>query len=168
MKNLFFLLILAITQSSFSQVANLELLGSGGDKFTSNDLEMTFSLGEFSTETYITSELQLSQGFHQVFFVATPIENIQDEGVVIKIYPNPFSDYIGVEISNATSNGIPTDYLVTVTDLQGRKLMIKNVNKNFLNINSSALSLGIYLLTVQIDGQQSQTYKIVKQIFNPL
>jgi surface protein len=73
----------------------------------------------------------------------------------IKIYPNPFVDYISFE-SNLDI------VKVIITNLTGQKLLEKNINGEE-NITTSHLPSGVYFLVIKINNSEIQTFKIIKQ-----
>ncbi|WP_223551818.1 choice-of-anchor tandem repeat GloVer-containing protein [Aestuariivivens sp. NBU2969] len=75
----------------------------------------------------------------------------------IKIYPNPMKDVINITVED--SNQIET---IKILDLKGAELFIDNSKENKNVINTSFLSSGIYLLSVQTNFGNI-TRKIVKE-----
>ena len=75
----------------------------------------------------------------------------------IKIYPNPMKDVINITVED--SNQIET---IKILDLKGAELFIDNSKENKNAINTSFLSSGIYLLSVQTNFGNI-TRKIVKE-----
>uniref|UniRef100_UPI002F93A81D T9SS type A sorting domain-containing protein n=1 Tax=Kaistella sp. TaxID=2782235 RepID=UPI002F93A81D len=71
----------------------------------------------------------------------------------LRIYPNPASDFINIEMLNTNLK----DYSFSITDLSG-KLLLRSENSKKINISS--LSPGIYLGTMTVE-EQKLTKKIV-------
>ncbi len=74
---------------------------------------------------------------------------------LISIYPNPVTNTLTIE--TATAQGI-----YQLQDITGKVLLSGSVTATKLNLDISALSKGIYLLSL-IDGEQQVNRKIVKE-----
>jgi hypothetical protein len=72
------------------------------------------------------------------------------------ISPNPATSEIGFTLSNAQT----TTYVIT--DLSGRTIAAGEA-QNGSRANISALIPGMYLVTLQLDGGQTKTYKLIKE-----
>ncbi|MFT4752980.1 MAG: PKD repeat protein [Salibacteraceae bacterium] len=75
-----------------------------------------------------------------------------------KVYPNPVNDVLNIEFDTSVSG----ENRVTVMDITGK--VITNVTvgaTNLMQVNTSGLEEGVYLLTIESNGQKS-TYKVVK------
>lgn len=81
---------------------------------------------------------------------------IQDESLSnLKVYPNPFVDNISIEGNlNITK--------IVLTNLTGQRLLEKDFPIEN-NIKTQNLRSGIYLITIEIDGSKTQTFKIIKK-----
>jgi hypothetical protein len=81
--------------------------------------------------------------------------------VSIKTYPNPFANYIELNISG----GVAGEYKLVLADAQGRTVWIKSGIKNSgpfqQSINTSTLERGIYFLKV-IQNSTNAVIKLVK------
>jgi len=73
----------------------------------------------------------------------------------LKIYPNPFSDYIHIE----EVNGIES---ITITNVLGQNVMNVNLNGQ-KTISTSHLDTGIYLISVKTENGQSAVYRMIKK-----
>jgi hypothetical protein len=74
----------------------------------------------------------------------TGIENV--EAVAIKCYPNPTENVLHLTADKVMDK-------ITLTDLSGRVVEEKLVETNETEINTAALSSGVYLLSISINGQ---------------
>jgi hypothetical protein len=75
----------------------------------------------------------------------------------IKLYPNPTSDYINVNIAN---NNQLVNY--TITSIEGRTIATGATTNNTFKINLSEESKGLYFLRINQENR-NVTYKIIKQ-----
>lgn len=87
-----------------------------------------------------------------------------DATPAVKVFPNPVNNLL-----HATFNAMPAgEYQVTITDLQGRMLFIKNKriagdkSSENMDIDMTRFSKGVYMLIVK-KGEFSTQEKIVKQ-----
>ena len=87
--------------------------------------------------------------------VATLISNTD-----IKVYPNPTTDLMSVELGTALTSNV----FVVVSDMTGRSVVSEMIEagSNFAKINCSSWTNGIYNVTVT-DGNSYKTIKVVKQ-----
>lgn len=77
---------------------------------------------------------------------------------LIKIYPNPVSDNLNIELTNINEN---VDYQIFNT--LGQKLVEGNLNSNRINtLNTSQYASGIYFVKL-FTGSQSMTKKFIKK-----
>ena len=88
-------------------------------------------------------------------FTITSIEENNKLSSLINVYPNPFNDQ--VKISNETKVNLD----ITILDVMGKTVSLEKSNSEMININTSELPQGIYLINVKSD-KLSATYKVVK------
>lgn len=75
-----------------------------------------------------------------------------------KIYPNPASELINIQLQNSTSINIE----IKLFDITGKLLQnAKFINNNLISINLSSFQKGIYIIQIKKDGV-SHTQKIIK------
>jgi hypothetical protein len=81
----------------------------------------------------------------------------------VKIYPNPVSDLATIEINTGKVNA---DLVILVTDMSGksifRKEIVTSTSVTKEQINMGTFVKGTYVITVLIDGQDQQSFKVVK------
>lgn len=83
-----------------------------------------------------------------------------NENDFIRIYPNPTSDLINIELSNI----IHSDIELALYDITGRKIIArKSTNSQKYVMDISKLSSGIYLLNVLTDAVNIKSVKIIKE-----
>ncbi|MBK0401748.1 T9SS type A sorting domain-containing protein [Adhaeribacter sp. BT258] len=82
------------------------------------------------------------------------------ENQTLGIYPNPANDLLQIQLPNSFENKAA---IITITDYTGRIVLQTNTSKNsqIQQLNISALSKGIYQVTVTSE-KQSLTSKLVK------
>jgi chitodextrinase len=88
------------------------------------------------------------------------------EASIVKMYPNPFNDFVNLEFNNASaSNNIS----IEVYDLSGRLSYRKMVGKlpvggNTIRLGGteSGMNTGVYIVTLSVNGKSIQANKIVR------
>jgi len=137
----------------FGQVTSPSLISSSGDSYSNSNVNMDFSVGEVVIETHQNNEV-LTQGFHQeILKIYTGVSEID---LVTKVYPNPTSDFVIVELENDNTGEI------LIYDING-KLMISDKldNERIKQFDFSKFSQGNYLLHINIKDKRD-IYKIQK------
>ena len=148
------LILLCLPMIGFGQVTSPSVVSSSGDSYSNTNIIMDYTLGEIVVETQTNSTTILTQGFHQgVLKVSTQVENI---AIKTKVYPNPASDYLIIELEQSVNADI------LVYDING-KLVIKDklINEQHKQLDFSFLIQGNYLLHINIADKQS-VYQINK------
>jgi len=153
-------LILSISLSCLGQTAKPDLISASGDHFTSPGKQISWSLGEVITETFLNTEYSVTQGFHQCNYRVTAM----DESILIdfdiQVYPNPASDFIRVVINSNKKK--PESFLISITDLQGKKLLLFNAAGNSHILSLLSYKPGTYFLSVLEGEKILKTFKIIK------
>ncbi|MCL2026887.1 MAG: T9SS type A sorting domain-containing protein [Bacteroidales bacterium] len=79
-------------------------------------------------------------------------------GGLIAVYPNPVENELTVEIENPTQNTI-----YRIFDLSGKQLKTGRLNAVTTQIPMGDLSEGMYVLSIEQNGQVVQSLRVVKQ-----
>jgi hypothetical protein len=90
--------------------------------------------------------------------VPTGITNINSEVAEMKVYPNPTSEMVNVEI-NTTQEG---NYEVRVLNLLGQNLEVAPMANHKASINVARLASGIYLVDCYRNGVKVATQRFIK------
>ena len=88
------------------------------------------------------------------------IDLAESEQTLFAVYPNPASDYLIVENVQPFNNQTLRCFIM---DMNGRQVMSKMTLSNYNNLNISNLKSGIYLLSVESDGEVIYSTKFIKQ-----
>ena len=137
----------------FGQVTTPIVITNSGGTFSNSSVIMDFSIGELAVQTLQNNEI-LTQGFHQGDLkVTTAIFNL---GIKTKIYPNPTTNFIIVELEKNVNADIK------VYDINGKIVIEDKLNdENEKQLDFSFLKQGNYLLNINIADKQS-VYQINK------
>ncbi len=160
MKQLLILPLFLLT--IFSLHAQLELtrdvIGSAGDHFEQDDLELIWTMGEVLTTTHQEGNLLLTEGFHQREKIITSTKEINLD-FPIGVYPNPTDAWIMIEA--------PTTEALTAElfDLTGKLLLRQPLasGQRVHRIAVDQLPAAMYLLKVSDEEGRFSTYKVEKQ-----
>ncbi|MEX1187971.1 MAG: PKD domain-containing protein [Bacteroidia bacterium] len=89
-------------------------------------------------------------------FVLNTVDPINDK--VYTIFPNPFESVLQLSSNSNDSNS-----LVEIYSLNGRLIQQSIMNGNTLQVNTSNLKAGVYLLQISDSNQNRSIHKIVKK-----
>ena len=137
----------------FGQVTSPTLISNSGGSFATNTIIMDFSIGELAVQTLQNNEI-LTQGFHQeVLKIGTLINELE---ILTKIYPNPTSKLLFIELKKESDGDI------LMYDIKGKLvLQDKFQNQKIKQLDISTYSPGNYLLHINVANKNS-VFKIEK------
>ncbi len=75
----------------------------------------------------------------------------------LKVFPNPTCDFINIELENLNTN-----YLVKITDISGRLILVQNTNNRNSRINVKDFETGLYIITL-IHNDKTYMSKFIKR-----
>ncbi|MDT8412866.1 MAG: T9SS type A sorting domain-containing protein, partial [Vicingaceae bacterium] len=82
---------------------------------------------------------------------------ITDIKLIDKVYPNPFVDFINIELNE------PAPYVFKVFDLNGQLVKITKLNTKAIKINLPNLKSGQYILKVSNTNEELETIRLIKK-----
>ncbi len=163
MKKISSILIFFVALSSFSQDIEINnvIVSSGGSNTELSFGTLEWSIGEVMSESFIGTDISITQGYHQPLFTFLPEDNSIIELKVI-IFPNPTSGPVGIEIEE---EGI---YDVELFNVRGKLLLTKNDIKGNLKhidlFNISDFAQHQFLLKIKKQEDiRFKTYKILRK-----
>ena len=134
-----------------------EVISSSGSSFENSDARLSWTLGEPVIETFTSDQSVLTQGFQQSKLTVTAINQISDNSIRIKVYPNPVTSQLTIE------TGKNEKFNFSLIDLNGKVLIKKEVKEFVETVDMQAFIPGSYFLTVfSNNGKQLQTFKVIK------
>lgn len=98
------------------------------------------------------------------FSFGTPVGIVQPEVAGFKVYPNPASGYVKIELEQYRNDFVN----ISISDIAGRR-MIQQQNMNMapgfhqIELNTSNLSDGVYLLQIEVNGSRSVQKLIIRK-----
>lgn len=145
----FVFLILCI--ASFSAPSALiaqqqQLISSGGGDHAAGTLRGSYSIGEVIITTGGNSQFKLTQGFHQNNLFTTSIrEDLSAHS--LKMYPNPFSNAIRIEISEGLE--IHSLDFYSVQGILVESIIQEIHHRTLITLDMSHLPVGWYIVTAK-------------------
>jgi len=131
-----------------------EVLSSVGDSFNNGNLQVDFTLGELTTETY-SSGIKMTQGFNQPLLAPSSILELELDSY--ELFPNPAKDWVQINLDEHQNKS----GWATIMDLQGRIVARQDLNDvSNARIAIDHLGAGSYLLQLSIN-EDNQSYKPV-------
>ncbi|MBK9981591.1 MAG: T9SS type A sorting domain-containing protein [Saprospiraceae bacterium] len=165
MKRLILSLIsLGITFTSFSQSISPQILGSAGTHFTGSNAQLSWTIGEPVINTLDNGSNIITQGFHQTLLIITAIEEQSIEGVNVKVYPNPTSNLVIINLVNNLK-----DLKLELFDMTGKLLHwnLFGFSEGNVQFSLKDYASANYLLRIYaVDGSVNFTYMIEKLTAN--
>jgi|TARA_Y100000994_G_scaffold229369_1_gene214304 hypothetical protein len=133
------------------------LISSSGGTLTQNNYNLCFSLGEIAIETFIQSDVIITQGFHQDYYQVSTVDEISSQ-YFIDFFPNPTTDLLNV---NCNVNQLVD---LIIKDMKGSIVfsLLEVEGRETQQINLSHFSQGIYFLEIGLINNNKQVYKIQK------
>jgi len=141
-----------------AQSPSFQLVSSSGDSFSNSNYQLNWSIGELQTESFTSSELSLTQGFHQGNFTITAVNQVEGLQFDITAYPNPASDFIILKVENFEIENLN----FCITNMQGEKLQVEKMSSNNQQINFSNYKVGTYFITLNRNNQFIKSFQIIK------
>ncbi|MBC7846994.1 MAG: T9SS type A sorting domain-containing protein [Flavobacterium sp.] len=112
-----------------------------------------------STGIVITSGTTFYSSAKYTFTIGSLGNDQFETSTDIYLYPNPTKGTLNIQIPNAY--GLPNSY--AINNVLGQKIIQKNISKEAdLTINTSALSNGVYFITI-VKEDQKRTLRFIKE-----
>lgn len=144
----------------YGQSVDQSVIGSTGDEFTGSSGSIEFTLGEPVSETYSTGEYQLTQGFHQGYFLFVGIDETTEFDFTTRVYPNPAVDHATLELVGIQDFN---NFEYQMYDLTGKLLRNGRFESNSIQVNLTGLSNSLYIFKIQNKNLgYAQTYQLQK------
>jgi len=152
MKNYFFLSLLLISVTAYSQDMPQQLIGSAGDQHNNASASVSWTVGETVTATLTHTSVHLTQGFQQGSLTVSSLVDQDMLDFSLEAYPNPVIDILILETDEK-------QHSYQLINIQGELVLNGNITDVLQEIDFTNLPPGVYLLSVD----QKQTHKIIKQ-----
>lgn len=137
--------------------AQSNTLSSGGQAIGAGGTS-SYSIGIIDYISSDGSGGQVSQGLQQPFELFVTEVNGPEEAISARIFPNPSSDGVMVEVPEAGNMG----FRFCFTDLNGKEIAQGTVTDNQTFIPLSGISAGSYFITIYRDDVKAKTFQLIK------
>ncbi|MGE0077570.1 MAG: T9SS type A sorting domain-containing protein [Bacteroidales bacterium] len=166
MKKLLTIIFALSFSAAMAQDIAMQVVASSGGYFESTEagVSMSWTLGEVAYTTLSSSEYIITQGFQQGDLFSTDVEKPDLPKSDIKVYPNPASVDVFIEISSSTAKGNATAELFDITGRMVDSKVINLEDNTPCKLTVSSLKSGIYLVKITFDNSKSsKVFKLIKE-----
>jgi len=138
------------------------VVSSGGGYFQSENMSISWTLGELAITTLSSNNMVLTQGFQQPFDLDVGLSS-ESMSWGVSVYPNPVGEQLRIRFDIRD----PGDYLIEVQDVTGRLVSQQHYRQvapgDIILLNTSTYTTGVYFLKVMTgDRQQVQVTSLRK------
>lgn len=134
-----------------------QIIHAAGNTSETDQVSMTWTIGETVNFTGQSGEAILTQGFNQSNFIITSLFSGLDGKTRISLFPNPSPDE--VNIRSAENDRIES---IIVTDINGIHLLTINPGKQQHSIDLSSFSATTVIVSVKTTNKDYSTFKVLK------
>ncbi|WP_445715731.1 T9SS type A sorting domain-containing protein [Flavobacterium sp.] len=157
-KLLFFSIVYIFSISSLNAQNSVN---TSGNNLTGVNGTVSYSVGQVIYTTNTGTNGSNSQGVQQPFEISEVLSSIDYSSIVkdLKIYPNPSSNLLILNISNF--NDIKLDF--EILDINGKILITEKNLKHENIIDITSFSNAVYFLKINHENEAIKTFKIIKK-----
>lgn len=154
-----FLLFFFCCNVFFCSVKAQESLNTAGGNVSGSAGNIGYTIGQLAFMGMESGDGSSTEGIQQSFEISTAgMNKMSGIDFVIKVYPNPTSNFIVLSLSKLSSG----DLNYSLYDLLGKELSNKIIHEELSTISMSGLASGTYILVVKKKNLTIQTFKITK------
>lgn len=135
-----------------------ELVSSSGGFYSNSNGSLAWSVGEAIIATISDGSDTLTQGFHQSRYTFTIMNESDEDGVSVKVFPNPSTDEFAIDIVCHHFEGLR----FTMSDQHGKLIIEGTIHAKTTIVDMRDLSAQIYFLSVFKNNCCVKTIQIVK------
>lgn len=159
-------LLLLTAVSGFAQSITPEVISASGGDTANGNVGLSWTVGEPVIKTVSSPNAKITQGFHQSHFEVISVEEHPELGFDIKIYPNPSTDFINIELV-FTGTDKPTQQTklqFELLDNVGKVLITESIeNATQHSISMQNYAQGQYFIRITgAKGQLHHSAQIIK------
>ena len=155
MKSIFYLFVVICSTSIYSQ----EIITTTGGNCSGTGGSCSYTIGQISYSTLTNSNQSIAQGVQQPIEIEVLSDgDFLSENVSVKVYPNPTSETIFLEISDQFGDNCT----YSILDSNGRELGRGVIRDSITPITIKNFAIGIYFLKVTKQKSSNKVFKIIK------
>ncbi|SMD31860.1 Por secretion system C-terminal sorting domain-containing protein [Reichenbachiella faecimaris] len=151
--------ILILIIYSVESKSQQHTIASAGSYSSSGNHQLSWTLGQVSNLSATKNSIYLGVGIHSGQKPITIVSGLSDINQQISIYPNPTTDYVSISPSSGPYRG--SYFLINTLG----KIVLKKNEVDFSDVEIIEMhhfSNGGYVLRIDLEGQPTQQYKIIK------
>ena len=133
-------------------------VNTSGGEATGIGGSAAFSVGQVAYTSNSSTTGKISQGVQQAYEIYSLDLAEEKQDVILTLYPNPTFEHIILDFNSTES----LNYIVQLTDIQGRILQQIQIHKNNSEINLIDLPSASYFLILTQGKSVVKTFKIIK------
>lgn len=135
---------------------NQEVISTTGNFFENTAGSVSFTIGECLTQTFVSANLTMTQGFQQHFYITTDITDGKGYDCLIMAFPNPAKEFVIIKVEKYTG------LFYVIYDINGVLLERKEIVGSESQINLENLNPSIYMLKIFNNEKEVKAFKIIK------
>ena len=140
------------------QSLDQRVFAAQGDFDQSDEMSLSWTLGETFTETVFLNDRVLTQGFQQSYFKVKEVTLPQSEQLEAELYPNPTSGILNLKISNELE-----EYQVEIIDVGGQLIYRDDHHQLDTQLDLSRYSSGQYFIRISnANLQKFAVFDVIK------
>tara|TARA_Y100001968_G_C19057300_1_gene572062 strand:+ start:121 stop:573 length:453 start_codon:yes stop_codon:yes gene_type:complete len=146
-----YIILLLLPSLLFSQ----EIISTQGDHYDNVNGSISFTIGEVVINTATDGMNDLTQGFHQTNWDFVNVEDY-DPNFEVLIFPNPSIDVLTIVVDDFYNINYK------VYDPSGKLILHDNMKEKQIDIQTSNLAVGTYILTLLRKEELLKTTQLIK------
>ena len=119
---------------------------ASGGSATGSGGSIVYSIGQMAYNASVGTNGSVSQGVQQPYEISVVLEldEVVESAINLKIYPNPTNTVVNIDIPFSFEKS-----KVSIVDVNGRTVL--NTTSDVRSIDVSALTDGVYMLSLELD-----------------
>lgn len=149
----------------YSQVSDQhQVIGAAGNEILGNSKahgSITFTIGEIGVQTMssATDPVQVTEGFHQTYFLVNEVADQTTPNFIIKVWPNPTARFLNIDLGELSNQQTIKAEIVDVSGTVLEEFLPSEKTKiDLLTYPVSTYFLKIY----QEETAQMSVFQIIK------
>lgn len=135
------------------------IISNSGYLSQSQDVQLSWTIGELNVLTYSDNSTILGQGFQQTNINIVGLTSITS-GLNISVYPNPFGDLINVNIDSEIDN----EWQYELYSSDGKLILSNYINAPQKSVDLSDLAMGVYCMKILHKNSVQKTVRLIKTL----
>jgi hypothetical protein len=159
MKRKLQIIILSLLISFSGNLLAQQVISSAGASATGTNVQLSWNIGEPVIETFTGTSAILTQGLLQSKLEVTAVDPLDYPGLTLMVYPNPVFSSLRLDLQGE----LPKNLYLRLFDLNGKQILIRQIETLPELINMENFAQGTYLLKVSGNlDEPLKTFKIIK------